>query len=148
MEILRKLDRILILKRDERSDFLYNPTQEVIKDFQQITLNGVVYEYYRPNKKVDFSIGPVNLSIRKREILFIAGGNGSGKSTLLKILTGLYTPSVGGFQIDNKDIAMPEHRNLFSAVFEDFHLFDRLYGLDKIDENDISRLLMQKNGPK
>ncbi|MDM8548870.1 ATP-binding cassette domain-containing protein [Desulfobacterales bacterium HSG2] len=140
-EILRKLDRMRMQKERESSECLYKPSREVIKDFQEITLNGIIYEYNRPDREADFSVGPVNLAIRKGELIFIVGGNGSGKSTLLKVLTGLYAPTAGGFQIDGKDIAMSKCRHLFSAVFGDFHLFDTLYGLDKIDEKYLSDLL-------
>ncbi len=142
-EILRKLDQLAIQKRSERPEYLYNPSQEFIKDFQEITLHEIAFEYYRPDGGADFSIGPVNLAIRKGELLFIIGGNGSGKSTLLKVLTGLYVPSAGKFQIDGEDIAMSEHRYLFSAIFGDFHLFNTLYGLDETDDKSVSELLNQ-----
>ncbi len=142
-EILKKLDQLAIQKESERPEYIYNPSKELIKDFQEITLKEIVFEYYRPDGKTDFSLGPVSLTIRKGELLFIVGGNGSGKSTLLKILTGLYVPSAGGFQIDGNNIAMSEHRYLFSAVFGDYHLFNTLYGLDEIDDKSVSDLLKQ-----
>ncbi len=35
-----------------------------------------------------FSVGPINLTIKRGELLFLIGGNGSGKSTLAMLLTG------------------------------------------------------------
>ncbi len=142
-EILRKLDQMLIQKEREGSEYLYHPSREVIKDFQEITLDRIIYEYYRPDREADFSMGPVNLTIRKGELIFIIGGNGSGKTTLIRILTGLYVPSSGGFRIDGVNIDMSECRHLFSAIFGDFHLFNTLYGLDRVDEKYLSDLLQQ-----
>jgi putative ATP-binding cassette transporter len=42
-------------------------------------------------------VGPVNLTIRRGELLFLIGGNGSGKSTLAMLLTGLISRSRARF---------------------------------------------------
>ena len=42
-----------------------------------------------------FQLGPIDLELRRGELLFVVGGNGSGKSTLVKLLCGLYAPDVG-----------------------------------------------------
>jgi putative ATP-binding cassette transporter len=89
-------------------------------------------------------VGPLNLTIQQGEILFIVGGNGSGKSTLLKLLTGLYYPDVGTLSVDDKVIEQDNYqayRELFSIIFTDFHLFDRLYGLPAVDEQQLNALL-------
>ncbi|WP_051321338.1 cyclic peptide export ABC transporter [Chrysiogenes arsenatis] len=93
-----------------------------------------------------FRLGPVNLDVRAGEILFIVGGNGSGKTTLLKLLTGLYTPQAGVLQIDGRPIAAGEYeqfRQLFSVIFTDFHLFDRLYGMNEVEPKRVWELLEQ-----
>ncbi len=94
-----------------------------------------------------FLMGPVNLSIRQGEVLFIVGGNGCGKSTLLKLLTGLYFPLAGGrLTLDNQLVTYDTYqayRELYSIIFTDFHLFHKLYGLDSIDENQVKQLLKE-----
>ena len=105
---------------------------EQIAQFKSIKLSGVEFSYYDVQKDALFKTGPIDLTIKKGETLFIVGGNGSGKSTLLKLLTGLYTPENGSIKVDNLSISaenVQEYRELFSAIFSDFHLFDRLYGL-------------------
>ena len=70
------------------------------------------------------------------------GGNGSGKSTLLKVISGLYYSSTGSVFINGKEIDIAQYRYLFSAIFTDFHLFDRLYGLTQdIDQKKLNNLL-------
>jgi putative ATP-binding cassette transporter len=77
-------------------------------------------------------------------MVFIVGGNGAGKSTLLKLLTGLYHPEQGALLLDGRVLAAedyPAYRSLFTSVFTDFHLFDRLYGLDDLDPATVNHWL-------
>ncbi len=80
-----------------------------------------------------FNLGPLDLSIRSGELVFIIGGNGSGKSTFVKVLTGLYLPQQGQVTL-NGDAIVPAtqdwYRQHFAAVFSDFYLFKKLLGLD------------------
>lgn len=83
-----------------------------------------------------FDVGPINLTIRAGETVFITGGNGSGKSTLIKLLTGLYRPVTGELLFNGVPIAAGDaqaFRDRFCAVFSDFHLFGKLYGIDLPD---------------
>jgi putative ATP-binding cassette transporter len=84
------------------------------------------------------------VSVKPNELLFIVGGNGSGKSTLLKILVGLYAPETGRILLDGEIVHredLPVYRSLFPIIFTDFHLFDRLYGLQNIDQHVVEDLL-------
>jgi putative ATP-binding cassette transporter len=93
----------------------------------------VQYEYAAPDQD-RFQLGPIDLTIRAGEILFITGGNGSGKSTLAKILAGLYTPTAGEIRLDGTPVAngnRDEYRQLVSSIFASFHLFPELLGLDR-----------------
>ncbi|MBW8863333.1 MAG: ATP-binding cassette domain-containing protein [Verrucomicrobia bacterium] len=74
--------------------------------------------------------------------MFIVGGNGSGKSTLAKIITGLYPPEAGEIHLDGKKITngdRDDYRQLFSAVFADFYIFETLLGLDATDLDSRAR---------
>jgi putative ATP-binding cassette transporter len=102
-------------------------------EFNQIELSGVTHSYHHEKDDSHFMLGPMNLSFRPGELVFIVGGNGSGKSTLAKIITGLYPPESGEILLDGRPIASrdrDDYRQLFSAVFSDFHLFENLLGLD------------------
>lgn len=109
--------------------------------FSSLRLRGVTHRYHDADGNPVFALGPVDLDIIPGEIILIAGGNGSGKSTLLKVLTGLYPPRAGAILLDGHPPLPDELRGLFSAVFTDFHLFSRLYGVDDIDGARIERLL-------
>ena len=76
--------------------------------------------------------------------MFIVGGNGSGKSTLLKLITGLYYPLTGNIYLNNKPLEADDYvdyRELYSTIFTDFHLFDRLYGIEDIDSQRVDQFL-------
>lgn len=102
-------------------------------DWETIELRGVTYQYPDANGE-GFSVGPIDLTLRRGELVFLIGGNGSGKSTLARLLTGLYRPRQGEVLVDGKPLATEDDwqqfRQRFSTVFTDFHLFDRLMGPD------------------
>ena len=81
------------------------------------------------------------------KIYFIRGRNGSGKTTLIRLLAGLYKPDVGEILINNEQViaqpSTPEYRDLFAAVFSDFHLFSKAFGLSHIDDHDVTEMLKQ-----
>jgi putative ATP-binding cassette transporter len=100
---------------------------------ETIEVRGITHEYRGEGGEGVFMLGPIDLTLRRGEIVFIVGGNGSGKSTLIKALTGLYVPQSGEIQVDGKpvtDATRSAYRQLFSAVFSDWYLFDRLFGID------------------
>lgn len=112
--------------------------------FARIELAGVVYAHKPRGADIGFTVGPCSLSIRPGELIILAGGNGSGKSTLTRLITGLYKPDFGSILLDGAlvdDVGLARYRNLFSAVYGDFHLFDRLYGMDSIPPERVRALL-------
>jgi putative pyoverdin transport system ATP-binding/permease protein len=112
--------------------------------FSRLELKHVVFEYPDRGKGGVFRLGPVDLEARAGEILFIVGGNGSGKSTLLKALTGLYHPQSGSISLDDTLLNQDNsawYRSHFAAVFSEYHLFDRLYGLADVPAERVQALL-------
>ncbi|KXJ31511.1 MULTISPECIES: multidrug ABC transporter permease/ATP-binding protein [unclassified Pseudomonas] len=102
-------------------------------DWQRLELRGVEYRYETQGDEQGFDVGPLNLTLRRGETVFLMGGNGSGKSTLARLLTGLYQPQRGVIAVDDRVVGVADrtaYRQLFAAVFTDFHLFDRLLGPD------------------
>jgi putative pyoverdin transport system ATP-binding/permease protein len=105
---------------------------EAKPSWNSLELSGVQHAYRRENEEVEFSLGPIDLSIRPGELVFITGGNGSGKTTLAKLLVGLYIPQQGEIRLDGHTITderRDNYRQLFSVVFSDFYLFENLLGL-------------------
>lgn len=131
------------LSRTTPVDFAADPLPWAV---QTIEVRDLVFSYKNPDGTPGYTVGPLNLTARAGEILFIQGGNGGGKSTLLKLLTGLYQPDRGGIYVNGERLVPSQYhryRNLFSIIFTDFHLFDRLYGQQRIDVERLERLLRE-----
>ena len=116
------------------------------KRFERIEMHNITFRYVDKFSDTVFKIGPIDFSMRAGELIFITGGNGSGKSTFLRVLSGLYPPDSGEVLLDGRPITnatRDEYRGLMSAIFFDYHLFQRLYGLPDATPGDIERLLAQ-----
>ena len=96
----------------------------------ELQFENIYFNYKMENTNDMFTLGPLSLSIKTGEILFIIGGNGSGKSTLAKLLTGLYQPQQGSILLNGKIANSNDLIHLFSAVYSDYHLFKKLYGIE------------------
>ncbi|MGG3622487.1 cyclic peptide export ABC transporter [Bacillus gobiensis] len=92
-------------------------------------LRDISYQYDRENGDF-FQVGPIDVQVKSGEIVFITGGNGSGKSTLAKLITGLYSPKKGSIFINNQKVRPDELGDLYSAIFSDYYLFSKVYGID------------------
>jgi putative ATP-binding cassette transporter len=98
---------------------------------QPVKIELVDVEYQYKNGDGDhFAVGPIDLTVSSGEIIFITGGNGSGKSTLVKLLTGLYLPDKGKILVNGQTVGSQELSQKYAAVFSDFYLFDKMYGLN------------------
>jgi putative ATP-binding cassette transporter len=105
------------------------------QDWQRIQFRDVSHVYPGPAGEV-FVLGPLDVEFRRGEVLFVVGGNGSGKTTLAKVVTGLYLPEGGSVWVDDTQVTADNretYRQLFSAVFTDFFVFDSLLGLPPED---------------
>ncbi len=111
-----------------RSELTVSPSSPDLThpNWQFIHAKNLSYRY--PESEINQEIGPINLSIRRGEMVFIVGGNGSGKSTLLHLLCGLLPPSAGQLYLDKEPISYGSraHRERFSSVFGDFFLFNHV----------------------
>jgi putative ATP-binding cassette transporter len=97
----------------------------------RIEFEQVQFAYGDTSNGGGFALGPLDFTLEPGELVFVTGGNGSGKSTFVKVLTGLYPPASGNIRLSGTtiDAANNEsYRELFSVVYSDFFLFDRLPG--------------------
>jgi putative ATP-binding cassette transporter len=110
---------------------LPDDTREPPRTFERVELVGVTHTYRNERDGEQFTLGPIDLSLRRGELLFLVGGNGSGKTTLAKALSGLYAPEAGELRVDGTPVTadgLADYRQHFAAVFFDFCLFERLPG--------------------
>ena len=137
------LDKIQSLELAE-----YQPTfttDIVVNNWQSISFNDIGYLYasndttanelaVKENEHASDILKSVNLTLKRGDVVFLIGANGSGKSTLAKIITGIFTPSIGAVKIDSQLVDSQnnaDYRQLFSAIFSDQHLFKQLIGRER-----------------
>jgi putative ATP-binding cassette transporter len=104
--------------------------------WHRLEVAGVTHVFQRADHEGEFVLGPIDLELEPGELVFLVGGNGSGKTTLAKILSGLYVPDQGEIRLDGQRVTdenRDAYRQLFSAVFFDFYLFQTLLGQEQAD---------------
>jgi len=101
-----------------------NPAVESIK------MSGVSFAYKTESEGNVFVVGPIDLEVKRGEVIFIIGSNGSGKTTLAKLLTGLYKPDAGVVLINDEPVERAALGEYFSTVFSPPYLFEKLYDID------------------
>jgi cyclic peptide transporter len=119
---------------------------EPAKRFTKIEMRDVEFRYIDKAADVAFKAGPFNFTLNSGDLVILTGGNGSGKSTFMKVLAGLYKPASGELLLDGSPVTEANYeyyRSLISAIFPDFHLFQRLYGVPDPDMTELNTLLTQ-----
>ena len=124
---LQKIERLGLVLAGNKENYIEENNKN-ITTFSKLELKQVVHAYPGEDKESRFNLGPVDLSFKPGEIVFIVGGNGSGKSTLAKLITGLYIPEAGQIKLDGKVITDDNrewYRQHFSVIFSDYYLFEK-----------------------
>ncbi|KZN32587.1 hypothetical protein N480_25390 [Pseudoalteromonas luteoviolacea S2607] len=100
---------------------------------EQLKLEDIEYMYPAlQNEESGFHIGPINLTFNPGEITYLVGGNGSGKTSLGKLISLHHIPNKGRIYFDNQvvlDSNRDDFRQSISAIYSDFYLFTKLFGL-------------------
>ena len=83
-----------------------------------------------------FQLGPIDLTINRGEVTYLVGGNGSGKTTLARLLSLHYITEKGHIYFDDQ-VVTDHNRNAcrksISAIYSDFYLFPKLFGMSDIE---------------
>jgi cyclic peptide transporter len=97
-------------------------------DFRSLVISGMAFEYGATDEgREGFRVGPFDLEIGRGEIVYFVGGNGSGKTTAAKLITGLYGRQYGSIFVNGIEaIDHAAYMQRFSAIFQDYYLFDTL----------------------
>lgn len=141
------------LELGRAEDYSGSDSSEPLPPFQELALEGAGYRYPGGGGEPGFHLGPLDLRIRRGELIFLVGGNGSGKSTLGKLLTGLYLPGEGSVALNGVPLdesSAPNHRAYFATIFPDFYLFADVLdgremdgGVDARVEHYLERLALE-----
>jgi len=133
------IDRLNELKHDlAKQEFINTVSENSIKknEFQSLAVKNLEFRYDGENDDDRFVIGPINMQINAGELVFIYGGNGSGKTTFIQSLLGLLRYSEGAILFNDQELNRDnyaDYKTLFSAVFNNYYLFDQFYGNESFD---------------
>ncbi|RZP95571.1 cyclic peptide export ABC transporter [Vibrio vulnificus] len=141
---LKKINESLqLLPEEDEGNALHIPSWDTIH-FKNVCFQYKPSGLNSSDNDKKFIVGPLNFSIKKGEVTFIVGGNGSGKSTIGKLLTLHYQAKAGEIYFGEERI---DHQNLgaarqnISAIYSDYHLFNRLLGETKTELCEIESLI-------
>ena len=134
-----ELDNLLVESAAKGNEIHIN------EDVKKIEVKNLRYDYNNTDEN-EFSLGPLNLTFDSGKIHFIIGGNGSGKSTFVNILVGLIPFQIGELLVNGKsveDSSSYDYKESFSVVFSDFHLFERIYGVNDTQLKETNHLIQK-----
>ena len=100
--------------------------------FASLELSNATYKHHAVNDEPGFGVGPITLRLEPGDIVFVTGGNGSGKTTTIRLLIGLYFATGGELRLNDEIVGLDRietYRQIFGAIFADFHAFHKPYGL-------------------
>jgi putative ATP-binding cassette transporter len=129
---VNKVEELGLLLASNATEADSPPGRDHTPHWKRLDLAGVTHSYRREGEDGSFILGPIDVTIRPQELIFVTGGNGSGKTTLVKLLIGLYHPEAGEIRLDDEVITAKNrdnYRQQFSVVFNDFYLFDSFFGM-------------------
>jgi putative ATP-binding cassette transporter len=139
---LKKIEELGLSLASQSTEEVVTTTPAAPPAWQSLQMIEVTHVFHRERENSTFTLGPINLTFRPGELVFLIGGNGSGKTTFAKLLTGLYLPERGHLRLNGEPITQrnrEEYRQLFSVVFTDFFLFQNILGLGDVDVDKQAR---------
>ena len=149
---MEKIERLGLSLADTTTEQKLLEPPEPVASWGHLRLAGVTHRYHVETEDTAFTLGPIDLEVKRGELLFLTGGNGSGKTTLAKLLIGLYAPEQGHIYLGDQQITdanREAYRQDFAVVFSDFFVFERLLGvasakLDREAQGYLEKLLLDK----
>lgn len=116
LSIIASVERILEIEDLPEEEFKDTyVSREVYKDMKSIEFKNVCFSYDESSNVIK----NMNVSIKKGEIVVIAGESGSGKSTTVKLLLGILKKTSGEIYLDTEKEKIPlgnSSRDLFAYV--------------------------------
>lgn len=143
-DVAAKSLRDLAFRLESNVASFSKPTGSSLLQIQSIKFEQVEYQHEKNIPSYSFKLGPISYKFDQGKVYFIKGQNGSGKTTLMRVLLGLYQPTSGQLVV-NDDLSIntnsEAYRDCFSVVFNDFHLFRKLYGITNATDEEIDELI-------
>ena len=81
-----------------------------------ITFENVHFEYPKRSDTQPFHLGPVNVSVKKGDVVAFVGNSGGGKTTLISLIPKLFSPTEGVIRFDGINIEELNTRSLRNQI--------------------------------
>ena len=81
-----------------------------------ITFENVHFEYPKRSDTQPFHLGPVNVSVKKGDVVAFVGNSGGGKTTLISLIPKLFSPTEGIIRFDGINIEELNTRSLRNQI--------------------------------
>lgn len=81
-----------------------------------ITFENVHFEYPKRSDSQPFHLGPINVNVKKGDVVAFVGNSGGGKTTLISLIPKLFSPTKGIIRFDGIDINELNTRSLRNQI--------------------------------
>jgi ATP-binding cassette, subfamily B, bacterial HlyB/CyaB len=108
---VERLCDVIESKPEEDRD---SPRQDLGKLRGYVKFNDVTFRYHQ-DAKVNI-LENISFEVKPGQTVALVGRSGSGKTTLAKLILGLYEPTTGSIEIDDRDLATISLQSLRSQV--------------------------------
>lgn len=111
--IARRVFQIMDLPAENVDD----KTKKEMKPIENsITFENVHFEYPKRSDSQPFHLGPVNVSVKKGDVVAFVGNSGGGKTTLISLIPKLFSPTEGVIRFDGINIEELNTRSLRNQI--------------------------------
>lgn len=81
-----------------------------------ITFENVHFEYPKRSDSQPFHLGPINVNVKKGDVVAFVGNSGGGKTTLISLIPKLFSPTKGVIRFDGINIEELNTRSLRNQI--------------------------------
>ena len=81
-----------------------------------ITFENVHFEYPKRSDSQPFHLGPINVNVKKGDVVAFVGNSGGGKTTLISLIPKLFSPTEGVIRFDGINIEELNTRSLRNQI--------------------------------
>lgn len=111
--IARRVFQIMDLPAENVDD----KTKKEMKPIESsITFENVHFEYPKRSDSQPFHLGPINVNVKKGDVVAFVGNSGGGKTTLISLIPKLFSPTEGVIRFDGIDINELNTRSLRNQI--------------------------------
>ena len=111
--IARRVFQIMDLPAENVDD----KTKKEMKPIESsITFENVHFEYPKRSDSQPFHLGPINVNVKKGDVVAFVGNSGGGKTTLISLIPKLFSPIKGVIRFDGINIEELNTRSLRNQI--------------------------------